>query len=86
MDRAGEGEWRPGQVQREPGAEGDPGGPSRRGGPDPECNPDVESGDLETQRANALATLARAYVSVYEAGLVEAWITELEAKIAGRVA
>lgn len=45
---------------------------------------DVESGELDTSKATALATLSRAYVAVYEAGLVEAKIKELEDRIGAK--
>jgi hypothetical protein len=47
---------------------------------------DTESGDLETSRASALASLSRAYVAVYEAGLIESKIADIERRIAERVA
>ncbi len=46
---------------------------------------DVESGELYTPKATALATLSRAYVAVYEAGLIESKIQELEDRIAAKV-
>lgn len=46
----------------------------------------VESGEMEPSRASAIAQVSRAIVVVYEAGLVEARIRELEGKIAERVA
>lgn len=46
---------------------------------------DVESGELDTSKATALATLSRAYVAVYEAGLVEIKIQELEDRIAAKM-
>ncbi len=46
---------------------------------------DVESGELGTSKATALATLSRAYVAVYEAGLVESKIQELEDRIAAKM-
>jgi len=45
---------------------------------------DVEAGTLETPKATALATLARAYVALYDAGLVDQRIKDLEALIAER--
>lgn len=47
---------------------------------------DVESGDLDTSKASALATLSRAYVAVYEAGLIESRIREIEARIDAKTA
>ena len=46
---------------------------------------DVESGELDTSKATALATLSRAYVAVYEAGLIESKIQELEDRIAAKM-
>lgn len=45
---------------------------------------DVESCELDTSKATALVTLSRAYVAVYEAGLIESKIQELEDRIAAR--
>lgn len=47
---------------------------------------DVESGALPEGKASALATLSRAYVAVYEAGLVESKIADIERKISERAA
>jgi hypothetical protein len=46
----------------------------------------VESGEMEPARASAIAAVSRAIVGVYDAGLVEAKLAELEAKIGSRVA
>jgi hypothetical protein len=46
----------------------------------------VESGEMEPARASAIAAVSRAIVGVYEAGLVESKIAELEAKIARKAA
>ncbi len=46
----------------------------------------VESGEMERARASALAAVSLAIVGVYEAGLVESKIAELEGEIAGRAA
>lgn len=42
---------------------------------------DVKTSDLEVTKATAMATLTRAYVAVYEAGLVDAKLKELEARL-----
>jgi len=44
----------------------------------------VEAGDMELARASAIAAASRARVVVYEAGLVDAKISEIERKIAER--
>lgn len=42
---------------------------------------DVQAGTLETGRGNAVANLARAYVSVFQYGDVERRFAEIEAKL-----
>lgn len=45
---------------------------------------DVEAGDLAPAQASAMSGLARAYCAVYESGLVDQRIKDLEALIAER--
>jgi hypothetical protein len=42
---------------------------------------DVKAGDLEVTKATAIASLTRAYVAVYESGLVESRLKEIEARL-----
>lgn len=42
---------------------------------------DVKTGDLDVGKATAMASLTRAYVTVYEAGLVESRLKDIEARI-----
>ncbi len=46
----------------------------------------VESGEMEQAQASAIVAVSRAIVGVYEAGLVESKIAELEDKIQRKVA
>ena len=46
----------------------------------------VRAGTLESSAASALSSLARSYVAVYESGLVESKIADIERRIAERVA
>ncbi len=46
----------------------------------------VESGEMEPARASAIAAVSRAIVGVYEAGLVESKIAELERRIGKKAA
>ena len=46
----------------------------------------VEAGEMEPARASAIAAVSRAIVGVYDAGLVESKLTELEAKVRERAA
>ncbi len=47
---------------------------------------DVEAGSMTPATASALSQLARAFATIYESGLVEARIAEVEATIEKRVA
>ena len=47
---------------------------------------DVEAGSMTPATASALSQLARAFATIYESGLVEARIAEIEATIEKRVA
>lgn len=44
----------------------------------------VKTGVLDVSKAGAIATLTRAYVAVYEAGLVDSRLKELEGRLEAR--
>jgi hypothetical protein len=77
---------RPRQADRAADAEADAAGPPGHPVDLYRVLAAVESGEMEPARATAVAPVSRAIVGVYDAGLVEAKLTELEAKIRERAA